>query len=800
MKKVILIYFFLISTCLFAQNSHQLSGRIVDDAGEGIAYAVISVLTDNGTMVTQTSTDLDGFFTAKGTENTVHLVVLASGFEPYQGSPFVWNKTLSLPTIILQASVNQLEEITVSATRNEPAIRLEAGKIIFSPAQSAIISGGNAFDALKKTPGILIDNANNFSILGKKGAMVFINGKSTYMQGDDLANFLKSLTVSQVKNIEVMMNPSAQFDAEGGAGIINIVLNKKHIEGTFLSVGSGVSYWEHLRNNTDISLQHNIGKVNINAGYNHQVGNVGIYYGSTRYQNDNELVSTSDDTDRRKFVSGNIGVNFLPNEKNTLGLNLTANTAFGKGEIYTQNDIFDTNHQLQRTLFAISDYFSQKANRYGVNAFYEYQPSDNQKYNIDVDYVFFDGGTGNLQSNAHQLPNANRIDDDTYLTDNTRKIHIFATAFHQKLKLGKGDWASGVKFSQVSSDNNFTFYTLAQPQNILDVNRSNRFDYQEKIIALYAQYRYPITEKLTAEAGLRSEHTFPLGKLFPYAGSSEKYQENGNNYSNLFPSLNVVYQQDDRISYGLNYSSRISRPVYQELNPFSYPLDGLSSWKGNPFLLPQKIQKISANITKNSTNLIVSYTFTKDFSAQITEKSETNKVLMTPKNIGNQKYFSASLFQEINIGNWYKLRFNPTIFYIKNDISLEKYPHFALKRWSFSFNSQHEFQLPFRIKGSVNTDYYSKRINAANEIAKTSGFIDVGLQRSFWEDKLNVNLSFTDILHTNRWDNESHLPDLANYGWGYFESRQIKFYITYKIGKQKSQSTHQSDLNETERL
>ncbi|MDO4229360.1 MAG: outer membrane beta-barrel protein, partial [Capnocytophaga sp.] len=135
-----------------------------------------------------------------------------------------------------------------------------------------------------------------------------------------------------------------------------------------------------------------------------------------------------------------------------------------------------------------------------------------------------------------------------------------------------------------------------------------------------------------------------------------------------------------------------------------------------------------------------------------------------------------------------------------NDISVAEYPNFALKRLSFSINSQHELQLPFQIKGNINTDFYSKRINAANEIANTSGFIDLGLQRSFWNEKLNVAFSFTDILHTNRWDNESHLPNLSNYGWGNYESRQIKFYLTYKIGKQKAQTAHQSDLDETERL
>lgn len=799
MKNYLFFAFMAIFQMISAQN-YTLSGRLIDDTNEAVPYAIVTLLSaDENSVIEQTSTDLEGNFLVKSPKKSVKLVIYATGFIPYEGNSFVLDKNTTLLPIILQVSVTELSGVVVSTSRKSPTIQLKEGKIIFSPTQNATTSSGNAFDILKKTPTILIDNTHNISILGKKGAVVFINGKSTYMQSEDLSNYLKSIPSSQIKTIEVMTNPPAEYDAEGSAGIINIVLTGKGLAGTFLSVGSGVSYWKHLRNHTDISLQHTTEKLTINAGYSHQVGNLGIYYGSTRFQDDKKIISISDDTDRRKFISGNFGIDYQFNTKNSLGLKLTTNTAFGKGEIDTQNDIYTTDNQLEKTLFAVSDYFSQKANRYGATLFYKYQPTENQQYNFDIDYVFFDGGTKNWQPNSHQFPNQPRLADDTFLTENLRKIHIFAMTLQQKMALGKGNWASGIKFSQVASDNTFRLFSVAIPQNILDANRSNLFDYRERILAIYAQYSYPFSEKWSAEAGFRTEYTFPLGKLTPFAGSSQKYQENGTNYADFFPSLSVNYQQNEKISYGMSYGSRISRPAYQDLNPFSYPLDGLSAWKGNPFLSPQKIHKISANASWNTTNLVISYTLTNDFSAQITEKWEANKVLMIPKNVGKQEYLSASVFQEILVGNWYKIRLNPTIFYIKNAISLVEYPNFALKRLSFSVNSQHEFSLPFQIKGNISTDYYSRRINAANEIAQTTGFVDVGLQRSFWQDKLAVSLAFTDIFHTNRWDNESHFPNLASYNWGNFESRQLKFHITYKIGKPKN-TTQPSELNEVERL
>ena len=801
MKKIIFFYLLLVFSTLSAQSLYTISGRVIEENTESIPYAVVSLMDKQSQKaIVQTTTDANGYFSLSAKSSEVQIVIFASGYESYQGQAFFLQQNIQLGNIILKTSITELSDVVVTASSKKPVVRLENGKIIFSPKESAVTLGGNAFDALKKIPGVLVDNTNTISIMGKKGTVVFINGKSTYMQAEDLASFLKSISASQIKNIEILLNPSAQYDAEGSSGIINIVLSKTHIEGTFLSVGSGISYWKHTRNNTDISLQHNTKKQNINFGYNHQFGNIDYNYGSDRRLDDNWYISSSADTDRRKSISANLGTDIFLNDKNTIGVNLTANTLFGKGNIYTQNDIYDKHFTYQKTLYGQSNYTKQKANRYGVNTFYEYRVSDEEKYNVDIDYIFFDGVSVILQPNWHKEINTDKIADDTFLADSDRKVHIFAAAFHQKFPLWEGKWSSGIKFSQVKTHNRSDYLTVLSSGNLLNASRSNTFDYQERLLAAYLQSAYQLSEKLSAEIGIRSEYTFAIGKLFPRQGSLQSYQENKRQYPNFFPFLNLTYQQNEKNSYALSYSKRIARPAYQDLSPFIQSLDGLSDWVGNPFLEPQKIQKLTTSATWYKTTAILSYTFTDDYSGQITEKHQNQRVIMIPRNIGHQNYFSVSILQEIQWTSWYKMHLNSSIFYMHNVFSIPDYVSFSPQKWTFTCNSQHQFKLPWHITGEVNTNYYSNQIVNANEITKPSGFIDIGLQRSFWDNQLSVSLSFTDIFHTQRWDSESHLPNLDNYIWGYGESRQVKCYLTYKIGKQKEKISHQSDLNEAERL
>ena len=134
--------------------------------------------------IVQTTTDANGYFSLSAKSSEVQIVIFASGYESYQGQAFFLQQNIQLGNIILKTSITELSDVVVTASSKKPVVRLENGKIIFSPKESAVTLGGNAFDALKKIPGVLVDNTNTISIMGKKGTVVFINGKSTYMQAE----------------------------------------------------------------------------------------------------------------------------------------------------------------------------------------------------------------------------------------------------------------------------------------------------------------------------------------------------------------------------------------------------------------------------------------------------------------------------------------------------------------------------------------------------------------------------------------------------------------------------------------
>lgn len=800
MKNIIsFICLLLGGATLCAQTQYTVKGFVHNTSLEGIANVAIRILdADTNVIVSEPITGNNGLFSFSSAKRNLRIYIESTDdYLSYTGEPFLLNKNIELLSIPLASSLT-LEEVVVKATKRKSTVYMEQGKIVFSPKNSLTHQQGTALDALKSTPNVVVDNKNHLSIGGKSNVLVLINGKPTYMQPDDLANYLKSIPIAQIKKTELLLNPPAEYEAQGGAGAVNIVLDKKTIEGTFLSLNNGVSYWWNLRQNTELQLQHSVKKGILHLGYNHQLGHYTMDYGSERMQNGLRYKSPTDDTDKRKTIAGHIGYDYWLDKRHSLGAQLAANTLFGKGTTSTTTRFFDTSNALEKTLSGYNDYFMQKANRYSANVYYTFAPSDNEHYQLDIDYAFFDGGSGNRQPNTYRSPAGAILSHETYLSENDRKIHILATSFRSELPLWGGSLTAGAKYSQVFSDNSFQFFRQLPTYNLIDVNRSNAFDFKERIFAVYAQYHYPITERLSAEVGIRNETTFSKGQLLPEKGSASTPQEHRKHYTNFFPTLNLQYQYNDNLQLFAGYSTRINRPEYQNLNPFEYLLDELLYWKGNPFLLPEKVQKATFSASYKKTSFTMAYSYSTDFFSSINEPFQANKIISIPKNIGKQHHLLFSLYQELNWGNGYQTTLTPNLSYIENKGAVIEGSTLHLHRWQYSLAMQNYFRLPCQLKGELTAVYNSRRLAGINEIAKSSGGIDIGLQRLFLNDRLTATFSFTDIFHTQRWDSESHLPNLDLYAYGNSESRQVKLNLTYQFGKAKE--VHTSEVEEVGRL
>ena len=782
-----------------ASAQFRIRGTVTDSTGTSVESAAVLLMDAvSETFLQQGITGTDGVFDLPSARGKVRLYVSCLGFQPYEGEPFEAVKDTVLPNIVLTAAGFRIDDVVVVGERQTPSVRMEQGKMIFTPGNSSIMAGATALEVLKKTPGVFVDGENNISVAGKNSVLVILNGKQTYMQKDELVSLLRATPSSSVASVEVIQNPSARYDAEGSGGIINIVMDRNRSEGFFLSLNNGLSYWDHLRENTELSVSHTKGKFSLSGNYNHAFGHYGMDYGMRRIQGGKEYYSPTDDTEKRRTVAGNLNVEYALDENRTLGGRVAVNALFGPGWTATTTEIRDAATQtLEQTLYASNDYYMQKGNRYSGNLYYMATPAEGVRYTVDFNYAWFDGGSGNWQPNKYVAPDGTVLQDKLYKSVNSRDINIYALSYDQEHPLWDGSLKAGLKFSSVDAANGFRFYDVAEGAETVDPGQSNDFDYREQIAAAYVLYARSFGEKFNLEAGLRGEYTFSDGILRTIGGKRD--EANDRNYFDLFPSFSMNWQPAEGHALSLNFGIRIDRPAYQDLNPFEYLLDELSSWKGNPFLTPQKTRQLSLSYSRNRTALTAAYSYMKDYKAQITDTVSVSKVIMTPRNIGTQQRASLTLYQGLDLTRWWEMNLNLVGYFVRNDIAFDEYRKFDLKGAAGIFSVQNTVRLPLRIRMEVNGAYYTKRLGASNEIMEPTGYVDVGLSRSFADRKWTVSLAMSDIFWTTRWDNYSSFEGFQLWNWSRSETRQVKLNVTYRLGRQKEQK-HVSRFDEIDRL
>lgn len=802
----VLIHFFT-STCLFAQSrSYTVQGKLQDRQQQAVEHALLSLLRlPDSSVLSKSSSPRDGSFSLSAPFQGKFFIRISSlEFKTVQSAPFYLDKdTILARPFIMDSDAKQLAEVNIKA--QEPALLQASGnKLIYNVGESINAKGTNTLEVLKKTPGVIVERDNSIGLNGRKGVLVLINGKNSYLQGEELTSYLRSLPSSNVKSIEIMSNGSAQYDAAGTAGIINIKLAKPAGNGFNLNLSSGLSYGLTLKQNTELSFNSRQDKLNVFGNYSHAFGNNAYRYGMTRTQDDKVFQSPTLDTDYRKTMGGTIGADYELDSRQTIGAVFNLNAVFGPGITDTRTTIRDAaSGLLLNTLIAQNDYYQQNASRYNANVNYRFQDSLGRAFSFDADYGYFDGGSKNLQPNTYYKADGSLESSSTYRSLNKRNIYLYALASTYQFNVAKGKVNVGLKLSGVSADNGFINRLVKGTEESIDYGRSNQFDYKERIAAAFAQYQVPLSAKLKLEAGLRLEHTYSLGQLVPLAPGGQAPEDIKRDYTNIFPAFSLNYQIHPEQALSLSYGKRIDRPSYQNLNPFEYLLDELSFWKGNPFLQPQINHKAELMYSFHQTVISFAYSLTNNYAAQITDTLQVNKVVMMPKNLGKQYHASLSIAQQFKIKEGWNLSLSATGYHVRNKIAFGLYRDFDLSRYAATLNVQQTFRMPLKIKGELSALYNSPRLGGSNEIMKNSSQIDLGFQRNFFQDRASLKLAFTDIFRGNNWDSKSRMNGLYLDSYGNAESRQVRLNFSYRFGGAKVKERQQRDnglKNETQRL
>ncbi len=783
--------FFTLGFCLLLSvfvNAQRISGVVKDEQGKSIVGASITLKKAKDSAVVKIAiADAEGKYSFNNVQVGKYFITVNSvGFTIAKSAIFIAesNET-NVPSITLNKASKKLDDITVISRK--PMIEVKADKTIFNVENSINAVGSDAFELVRKSPGVVVDKDDNISLSGKNGVRIYIDGRPSPLSGKDLAEFLKSLQSSQIEAIELITNPSAKYDAAGNAGIINIKLKKNKLFGTNGSVNAGYAIGIYSKYNAGFSLNHRNNKVNIFGTYNFNNN-----YNESTINSYRKQLDTLFDQKGVWFNAGisnnfKVGMDYTIDKKNTFGIivNGNLNTSEFDNNSHTNISYIPTNIGY-RVLVANNTQQGYR-NSLNLNLNYKYTDTAGRELNVDGNYGTFRLKNDQLQPNYY-LNYAGTMEQErrVYNMISPSDINIANIKADYEQNYNKGRLGFGGKLSYVKTTNDFQRYNVLTSTKVLDTLRSNKFDYEENINAAYVNYNKQY-KHIMIQIGVRVENTIATGKSTGYKQVGSNYipydSSFKRNYTDVFPSAAITFNKNPMSQWSLSYSRRIDRPSYQDLNPFEFKLDEYSYKKGNTQLTPQYTNAFSLTHSyKYTLNTKLSYSHVKDVFTQLVDTAEKSKSFITQKNLATQDVVSLNISYPYQ-HNWYSFFTNLGANYSHYKANFGAGRTIDLDAAAISFYMQNSFKLGRGYTAELTAMYNSPSIWQGTFKSKAMGGVDVGIQKLVLQGKGNIKLAVTDIFHTMQWGGVSEFAGQyvsVNGGW---ESRQFKINFSYRFGK-----------------
>lgn len=795
MKKLLipLIILLTLTDYGFTQNnSASISGKIMNDAGIGAASASVALFTLKDSSLNKIAiTSAAGEFEIKDLKpGKYFLNVTSIGYKKSSSNIFELkpNQAYFLATITLSTDHSKLTDINIQSKK--PMIEVDADKTVFNVEGSINATGSNAFELVQKSPGVTIDNDDNISLKGKNGVRIYIDGKPSQLGGKDLSEFLRSINSADLEAIEMISNPSAKYDAAGNAGIINLRLKKNKNFGTNGSISTGAAFAYSPKANASFNINHRDRSINVFANYSTNIGRRRSFFDLYRIQNDSIYDQHTINTSDPHIHNFKTGVDVFLNAKSTIGVIVNGN--FNKSTFSNQGSTTIMKNGAagpQKILFSSGIQKTEKSNlNYNVN--YHFNNNKGTEFGIDADLGQYTSRANSYQPNYYRTSSGALIEEKVFRNNTPTDIEIQTLKTDIELPAGKGKLGLGAKYSNVKTKNIFDFYNVISGNDVLDVYRSNKFNFTENINAGYINYNTQLSQKWTIRAGLRVENTISEGHLLSFQPQPDDNVKR--NYVDFFPSTGLSHTFDEKNTFNLSYSRRIDRPNYADLNPFEEKIDELTYQKGNAFLRPQYTNIVEVSHTfKSRFNTALSYSHIKDFRANIIDTTEKNRVFRTVKNLASQDIFNINFSAPIELTKWWKIFINTNAYrsLYKADFGPDKIIDVSII--AYNFYTQQTFAVTDGLSFELTAFYNSPNVWGGSFETDAIYSADIGMQKLLFKKRGNLKLSFTDIFETLKF------KGISNFGGAYLdvrgrsETRQFRVNFTYRFGRNEIKAARQ---------
>ncbi|WP_281232449.1 TonB-dependent receptor domain-containing protein [Flavobacterium gelatinilyticum] len=792
-----------------AKNKVKVTGKVYEKVTkQPLEYATISIMAPNDTKVIAGGiTNPKGEFEVAVAPGTYDIKVEFISFKATEFKQRNIQGDTNLGAVNLSEDAAQLNEVVVRAEKSTVEIKLD--KKVYNVGQDMLVKGGTVSDVLDNVPSVTVDTEGNVSLRGSDNIRILIDGRPS--NAINMAEALRQLPADAIDKVEVITNPSARYDAEGGSGIINIILKKgknQGFNGTLIA-STGLPETYGISGNLNYKTE----KLNYftTAGYNYRTTE-GAGKTNSEYFNTDGSTSKFIDEDRdtkriRNGFNGRAGLEWsiTPTTFWTNAINYQKNNGEER-DLITYNN-FDADRIYTGTTYRLNNGDTKSENVEFTSNLIKNFNNDGHKLTADLSI------SRNTDDNNSIITDSPRF--DTTLNDQVQKQVLLQADY--VLPLGKGgQFEAGYKGSFGDLNNK---YNVTDAAGNINTNLSNTLEYKENINALYTQYGFKVN-KFSYLFGLRWEDTNIEVNLLDNSNFNTK------KYNNLFPSAFVSYEISDQSNVSASYSKRLSRPRGRFMNPAVNYASNINIFQGNPDLDPSLTDKYDLGYIKRWDKLTFTtsayFEDTKDVFSFV--RSPTGDVLTpegqvvtpppgviipgtpiiksSPINLGKEQKFGFEFTFNYTPYKWWKLNSNFNFFNLKTtgeNSYTDTQGNFVVQNldnqatsWFARINSK--VTLPYKIDWQLTAMYNGEQKTAQGKNLGQFG-MNTAFSKDVLKDKGTIAFNISDIFNSRKMRSYTYLDDVTSYSEFQFRKRQFNLSFTYRFNKPKGERDKNAPKN-----
>lgn len=613
----------------------------------------------DSTMMRSALTTSDGSFTFNAVPaGAYRIMITLIGHSTYKSAAFDLQKDTVMQPVVLRLTATALAAATVTAQR--PLVEHLIDRTVVNADALPGKDASTLMDLLERSPGVTVEQ-NQIQLQGNAGVTIYIDDRPTYLSGDDLANYLRSLPASAVDCIELMSNPPAKYDAAGTGGVINIRL--KHIREKGFNGNVNLNYIQgvYARSNNSLNFNLRANKLNVAASLGYTVNNNYNDIHLSRYF-DTAVISGiapvftqgSYVTHHSQNYSSRITVDYYLTDKTTVGVVCSGLFTLGNSKTANQSILSSQEGQTDSSIVADNTESRRfKNGAFNLNYRHDYDKKGSQ-LTMDLDYIIYRTQLDQTFANSSFYPDGTLYDQTLQTGNLPAHIEIYSAKADYTRVLPTGlRLSTGVKTSYTATNNIADYFDIDKGVAVPDYTETNHFLYNENINAVYINGTKDVG-RLSLQAGLRLENTIAHGNQLGNPVEPDSSFNRG--YNSLFPTFYTQYKLDSatRQNIGFNIGRRIDRPNYNSLNPFLSPLDKFTYNTGNPYLLPSYSLDCQLYYSYKGITVTMYYLYIKDRVDGLVQ-IVNGYYYSRPGNIGNEYNRGIELNADLDPAKWFNI-------------------------------------------------------------------------------------------------------------------------------------------------